>query len=298
MTGKWLATAMRTTAGVLLVLGALPCLHARAQEVAGSGMGQGQASINVRSDVTLAIKGLRSTTAERLAQLTEQISDQMPEIRKCYRTLIAKRPTTVGALDIRITLEQGNDPPAIEITENGGADSELTGCVKRVIGHAAFRKVGRPASAAVRLEFENSRAKGEQEMAQRRAAAEQIEVRERAGGGYEASWAATDGKVSFAVSADASREAVDVVLRTLRSAAPGFADCRRRSEKDGLSPAGALDVEVQLQAGGKAAAKVGGSTVPHKRAVPCTEHVLRGLRFAGAPAGQRVQARISFAPSK
>jgi hypothetical protein len=292
------ATALRSLAGALVVLGALPRLHAGAQDVAGSGMGQGQASINVRSDVTLAIKGLRSTTAERLAQLTEQISDQMPEIRKCYRTLMAKRPTTVGSLDIRITLEQGNDPPAIEITENGGADPDLTGCVKRVIGHAAFRKIGRPAAAAVHLEFDNSRAKGEQQMAQRRAAAEQIDVHEREGGGYEASWAATDGKVSLAVSADASREAVDVVLRTLRNAAPGLADCRRRSEKDGLSPAGTLDVEVQLQAGGKAAAKIAASTVAHKRAVPCTEHVLHGLHFAGAPAGQRAQARITFAPSK
>jgi hypothetical protein len=267
---------------------------ALAQDVAGSGMGQGQANINVRSDVTLAIKGLRSTTAERLSQLTEIVSGQMPELRKCYRTLIAKRPTSVGSIGIRITLEQGSDPPALEIKENGGTEPDLTSCVKRVLNKAPFRKVGRPAAAAVTLEFDNSRAKGELEMAQRKQAAEHVDVHEQAGGGYEASWGTPDGKVAFSVKSESSHEAVDIALRTLRTSFAGFADCRRRSQKDGLSPAGVLDVEVQLQAGGKATAKIASSTVAHPRAVPCTEHVLHGLRFAGAPTGQHVQVRITF----
>jgi hypothetical protein len=278
-------------------LGSITPTDAQAQDVAGSGMGQGQASINVRSDVTLGIKGLRSTTTERLAQLTEIVTDQMPEVRKCYRTLIAKRPTTVASLEIHITLEQGNQPPAIELKENGGADDDLSGCIKRVIEHAPFRKVGRPAAAALTLQFENTRAKGEQEMAQRRAAAEQVDVRERAGGGYEGNWTAADGKVSFAVSSDSSREATDITLRALRNAAPGFADCRRRSEQGGLSPAGELAAELELQAGGKAQAKVSSSTVAHPRAVPCTERALRSLRLTGTPAHQTVQVRIRFNPS-
>jgi hypothetical protein len=289
----WSCGWCATSVAVILCSAWSPAL-ARAQDVAGSGMGQGQANINVRSDVTLGIKGLRSTTTERLSQLTEVVSGQMPELRKCYRTLIAKRPTSVGSIGIRITIEQGGDPPALELKENGGSEPDLTSCVQRVLSHASFRKVGRPAAAAVTLEFENSRAKGEREMAERKRAAEQVEVHAQAGGGYEASWAAPDGKVAFAVRGESSREAVEAVLRTLRSSFASFADCRRRSQKDGLSPAGVLEVEVQLQGGGKGTAKISSSTVAHPRAVPCTEHVLRALRFAAAPAGQRVQVQITF----
>jgi hypothetical protein len=129
-------------------------------------------------------------------------------------------------------------------------------------------------------------------MQQRRAAADQIDVREQ-DGGFAASWAATDGKVSFAVTS-ASREAVESALRALRNSSPSFADCRRRSEKGGLSPAGTLDAELQLQHGGKVNASVGSSTVAHERAVPCTEHVLRTLKLENAPAAQRVKVQITF----
>ena len=261
----------------------------------GSPMGQGQANINVRSDVTLAIKGLRSTTTERLSQLTEVVTSQMPELRKCYRTLVAKRPTSVGSIGIRITIEQGNAPPEFELKENGGTEPELTGCVQRVLTHASFRKVGRPAAAAVTLEFDNSRAKGEREMNERREEASRVDVRE-AGGGFEASWGTPDGKVAFLVHGASSREAVESVLGALRTHFSLFADCRRRSDKDGKSPAGELAVAVQLGAGGKASTKVESSTVAHPRAVPCTEKALKTLAFPGAPSGQHAELRITFGP--
>jgi hypothetical protein len=255
-------------------------------------MGQGEANINVRSDVTLGIKGERSTPSERLEQLTEVVSDQMPALRKCYRDLVAKHPTSVGSIAIRVTLEQGNAPPTLEFKENGGTEPELTGCVKRVLEKAPLKKVSRPAAAVLTLDFQNSRAKGEQEMQQRREVADRVDVREQ-DGGFAANWAATDGKVSFAVSG-ASREAVEAALRALRNASPGFADCRRRSEKGGLSPAGTLEAELQLQRGGKANASVGSSTVAHERAVPCTERVLKNLKLENAPAAQRVKVSITF----
>lgn len=278
----------------LWVLLAASAQGAAAQPADGSPMGQGEANINVRSDVKLAIKGTRSTTTARLQQLTDVVSDQMPELRKCYRELIAKRPTTVGSIAIRITLEQGNDPPQIEIKETGGSEPDLTGCVRRVLTRAPFKKVERPAAAIATLEFENTRAKGQAEMEQRRETTERVDVRERAGGGYEGSWGATDGKVSFTVGSAASREAVDAVLRTLRDSFAGFADCRRRSQKGGLSPAGELAVTLQLQRGGKGSAKIESSTVAHERAVPCTERVFKRLKFADAPAGERVDVRVTF----
>jgi hypothetical protein len=284
------AAALRVSAFAACVIGSGG--HVRAQDGATSPMGQGQASINVRSDVTLGIKGERSTPTARLEQLTEVASDQMPSLRKCYRDLVAKRPTSVGSIAIRVTMEQGKAPPLFELKENGGTEPDLTGCVKRVLEHAPWAKVTRPAAAVLTLEFQNSRAKGEHEMQQRIEAADRFDVREQ-DGGFAADWSSSDGKVSFGASS-ASREAVEASLRALRDAFAGFADCRRRSEKGGLSPAGVLEVQLQLQHGGKASAKVMSSTVAHERAVPCTERAFKGLHFDNAPAGQRVQVHVTF----
>lgn len=266
--------------------------HAVAQDAQGSPMGQGQASINVRSDVTLGIKGERATPAARLEQLTEIATSQMPDLRKCYRDLIAKHPTSVGSLSIRVTLEQGEQPPQLEIKENGGTEPDLTACVRRVLGRAPLNKVTRPAAALLTLEFQNSRAKGEREMQEQIAVSDRVDVRQQ-DGGFAADWTSVDSKVALTTHS-ASREAVEVTLRALRDAFAGFADCRRRSEKGGLSPAGVVEAELQLQRGGKVTAKVGTSTVAHERAVPCTERVLRGLHIDKAPAGQRVQIQVKF----
>jgi hypothetical protein len=266
---------------------------ARAQAEGASAMGQGQANINVRSDVTLGIKGLRATTSERLAKLTEVVSDQLPAMRTCYREVVAKRPTTVGSIEIRMTLDPGDDKIGLELKEIGGSDAGLSGCVKHVFEKAPMRKLERPAAALVSLQFENTRAKGEQEMAGRRQAAEHVEVRERAGGGFETSWASTDGRVGFEVGGG-SRDAVESALRTVRTSFAALADCRRHSEKGGLSPEGQLVVKLELARGGKSSAKVESSTVASPRATQCVEHTLRGLKADGAAAGQRIDLRVIF----
>ena len=274
-----------------LAAGAAQAQAAASSDVAGAGMGQGQANINVRSDVTLGIKGERATPTERLEQLTEVVSEQMPKLRKCYHDLIAKHPTTVGSLAIRLVLER-SEPVSLELKEHGGTEPELTACVKRVLDKMPLQKVTRPAAALLTLDFQNSRAKGEREMQQRSEAADRVDVRQD-GAGFAADWKSVDGKVSFVVSSDSS-EAVVAALRAVRDSFPGFADCRRRSEKGGLSPAGVIEAQVQLLRGGKGKAKVTSSTVAHPRAVPCSERVLRGIKFDGAPAGQTAKVQISF----
>ena len=129
-------------------------------------------------------------------------------------------------------------------------------------------------------------------MQERIAVADRVDVHEQ-DGGFAADWASVDGKISF-TARSGSREAVAAAVLALRDAYAGLADCRRRCEKGGLSPAGAIDTELQLLRGGKTTAKIGSSTVAHKRALPCTERVLRGLRLENAPAGQRVQVEVKF----
>ena len=267
---------------------------AAAQGGGGSPMGQGEASINVRADIKLAIKGTRATPPDRVQQLTDAVSEKMAAMRTCYYDLVAKRPTTVGSIAMRITLEQGSGPAVIETKETGGTDADLTGCVQKAVSKAAFGMVARPAAAIVTLEFDNTRAKGQEAMESRAAVAEQVHVTEKADGGFEASWKSIDGKVSFLVSSAKSKEAVEAVLRTLRDDYAGFADCRRRSEKDGKSPAGEIAVQIQLQRGGKSNAKVGTSSVAHERAVPCVERVFKRIDFEGAPAAQKVDLRITW----
>jgi hypothetical protein len=265
-----------------------------AQGGGDSPMGQGEASINVRADIKLAIKGTRATPPDRVQQLTDAVSEKMAAMRTCYYELVAKRPTTVGSIAMRITLEQGNAPAVIETKETGGTDADLTGCVQKAVSKAAFGKVTRPAAAIVTLEFDNTRAKGQGVMESRAAVADQIHVTDKADGGFEASWKSLDGKVSFLVSSAKSKEAVEAVMRTLRDGYAGFADCRRRSEKDGKSPAGDTAVQIQLQRGGKANVKVGTTTVAHERAVPCIERAFKRIDWKGAPAAQKVDLKITW----
>jgi hypothetical protein len=168
--------------------------------------------------------------------------------------------------------------------------------VEKVLKRAPYKGVGRPAAAIVTLDFQNTRAEGQKQMMERRVVADDIAVKERAGGGYEASWATPDGRVAFRVEADASgsREAVAHTLMGFRKSFAGFLDCRRRCDKDGLSPAGQTDVDLRLARGGKASAKVKNTTVPHKRATPCIERALNRLTFEGAPPGQKVSVAITF----
>ena len=281
----WLAAV---TAGLLGGMSG----QGEAQEA--SPMGQGQANIAVRADIKLSIKGTRATPPDRVQQLTDAVSAQMAAMRTCYFDLVNKRPTTVGAIAMRITLDPGGEPAQIETKETGGTDPDLTGCVKKAVAKAAFAKVTRPAAAVVTLEFDNTRAKGQGVMESRAAVADQVAVTDKAGGGFEATWKSLDGKVSFLVSSAKSKEAVEVVLRTLRDDYAGFADCRRRSEKDGKSPAGEIAVQLQLQRGGKANTKVGTSSVAHERAVPCVERVFKRISYQGAPAAQKVDLLMTW----
>jgi hypothetical protein len=291
MVGQLAATA----ALLAWVALALP-VGAQGQGVAESGMGQGQASIGVRSDVTLAIEGARSTPQVRLQQITDVVTDRLSELRKCYRQLAAKRPTAAGSLAVRIILETGAAPAALEIKTEAGTDPDVTGCVKRSLEPAAFRKVERPAAAVLSLEFTNSRAKGEQVMAERRQVAEQVEIHAKPGGeaaGYEARWSTPDGKVAFLVSRS-EREGIDTALRKLRDSFAAFADCRRRSEQGGRSPAGSLTLQLQLQSRGKARSKLVTSSVAHPRAAPCVERALGGITFGALGGSQPLEMQITF----
>jgi hypothetical protein len=278
-----------------VILLCAPSLAGAEPDVAESGMGQGQASINVRSDVKMEIKGTAGTSTANLEQLTEAVVDQMPNLRACYREVIATRPTTVGGLAVRVTLAAGKAPAKLEFKEIDGPEPELTTCVRKVLEKAPLSKLPRPAAAIATLALSNSRAKGQEVMQERRAIAEKIDPVAQGDGTFAASWITTDRDVSFSVRSK-SKEAVEAVTGGLRDRFAGFLDCRRRARKGDLSPGGDIEASLRLARGGEASAKVGKSTVAHERAPICVERTLGKLTFEGAPAGQRVDVTVTFAP--
>jgi hypothetical protein len=264
--------------------------------IAASGMGQGEANINVRSDVKLAIKGTGGTSQANLELLTDAIADQMPALRACYREIIAKRPTTVGGIAARITLEQGKSPAKVEIKETAGPEPEISACVRKVFEKAPLAKVPRPSAAIATLEVSNSRAAGQAVMEERRAVTEIVDVKADPAGGFVAEWTTTDKEVSFAARSASSKEAVEVAIKNLRDRFAGFLDCRRRARKGDLSPGGKVEAQLRLARGGDASVKMGASTVAHERAPICVENALGRVKFEGAPAGQKVDVTVTFAP--
>jgi hypothetical protein len=283
---------LRVLSTLLLVAALLP-QSIFAQE-SGLAMGQGEANINVRSDVKLAINGTKGTSQANLQALTDAIADQMPALRACYREIIAKRPTTVGGIAVRITLEEGKKPATVEIKEAAGPEPEISACVRKVFDKAPLSKVPRPAAAIATLDVSNSRAAGEAVMQERRAVTEAVDVRSE-GGAFAAEWTTTDKEVSFAARSS-SKDAVEVVIRSLRDRFAGFLDCRRRARKGDISPGGTLEAQLRLARGGDAAIKVGAATIAHERAPICIENALKRVTFEGAPPAQKVDITITFAP--
>jgi hypothetical protein len=259
-------------------------------------MGQGQASINVRSDVKLGIKGTGGTPSERLSKLGQAVGDQMPEIRTCYRKLTANAPEIAGGLQLKLTLE-GNGKPKVEVTNTEGGATELVKCVSKVLVNAPYKEVGRPAAAFLKLEFDNSRAKGQVEMNAKSAEISHVDVKDRGDGTKQASWSTDGAEVTFTVTAGAGAPAgtVELIMRGFHSGYAGFLDCRRKCEKGGVSPEGDIEAELDLDRNGRAKVKMGNITVTHERAPVCGAKAFSRTKFEKPPAPLKAQVVVHFA---
>jgi hypothetical protein len=261
-------------------------------------MAQGEAAINVQSDVKLGIKGTGGTPSERLNKLGQAVGDQMPEIRACYRKLTAKAPEIAGGLQLKLTLpENAKAKPTVEITNTGVDANELVKCVSKVLTSATYADVGRPAAAFVKLEFDNSRAKGQAQMNAKVAEKSQVAVAERGGGAKEASWETDGAEVKFTVSTEAGAPdgAVELVMRGFHTGYAGFLDCRRKCEQGGVSPEGDINADVSLDRNGKAKVTFGTITVQHSRAPGCGTKAFTRTKFEKPSAPIKAHVLIHFA---
>ena len=260
-------------------------------------MGQGQATIAVRSDVKLGVKGTAGTTSERLAKLGQAVSDQMGEIRACYRKQVERSPEVIGAMRVKLALDKV-DKPAVEITQQQGSTQELVACVAKVLGAGKYKDVGRPAAALLSLEFDNSRARGEAEKAQRTAQRGQVETLDAPGGGEQASWASDGGQVRFTVRTPSAAPsgALSLVMRGFQSGYPAFLDCRRKCEQGGISAEGRIEAELNIDTKGRAQTKLGEITVTHSRAPGCSDKAFKRVHYEAPSAPIQAHVSVYFAP--
>lgn len=289
------ATGTRAATWLLLCWGSALGV-AGAQSAALGPMGQGQASIAVRSDVKVRMQGLPGTSGAQMEAFSSSVVEVMPDVRACYRELVAKRPTTVGGFDINVKLTE-KKRTKLDVKQSGGSDPQLKRCVVKAIASADYTAVRAPAAATVRLDFDNSRARGQASSNASKKQSDAIPVDVDKGGTARASWQSGDRAVAFDV--EARGKGAEAVARTavkgLRDGFSSFLDCRRRAEKGGLSPAGTIDVSLRLaRRGGKAQAKVGEVTVASERAARCITRAFRRTRFDAVPAGSKARLRIRF----
>lgn len=264
--------------------------------VASSGMEQGEAVVAVRSDVRLAIKGIRATLSDRLTALTREVTAQMPAVRACYSRLIETRPATVGGLRAVIVLEPGKPKPSIEITEVDGADAELTACVSKILKRLELRGIERPAAIEATLSFDNSRARGQAQLEQRQAAF-QANVQHAASGGYVGHWQTDGGEIAFdlEVAEGDGEAAAQALVMAVRAGFSGFLDCRRRAGRQGMNPTGEITLEVRVGRDGKATANVQNSTVEDTKRTPgCVEKAVSRLQVEPGRRATRSQLKVTF----
>jgi hypothetical protein len=259
-------------------------------------MSQGEAAINVRSDVKLGIKGTGGTPSERLSKLGQAVGDQMPEIRTCYRKLVANAPEIAGGLSLKLTLAEGAKP-AVEVQNTKGGADELIKCVSKVLREAPYKDVGRPAAAFLKLEFDNSRAKGQLVMNAKQAEIARVAVKDQPDGSKSASWSTEGGEVTFTVTAEpgAADGTVESIMRGFHEGYAAFLDCRRKCEKGGTSPEGDIHADLEIDKRGKPRVKLGAITVAHQRAPTCSTKAFQRSAFDKPTAPIRAKVVVHFA---
>lgn len=272
------------------------CLLAANARGQGSPMAQGEAAIGVRSDVKLTLKGTHGTPKGRVEQLGKVVGGRLPDVRACYRKLVEKRPTQVGAFVVSIDLSEAQKA-SLEVEQRGGMDRELRRCVTGALAKAPYAEVEGPAAAIVELEFQNTRAAGQSELLVRRAERAEVDVSVDGSGTASASWQTPDGHVVFAVTGrgDAAEPAVGVAVRGLRDGFASFLDCQRKASRGGETPVGDIDIDLRLsRRGGKAKAKIRSNSVPHKRVPRCIERAFQRTEFDRVPRTERPQVQTQL----
>jgi len=261
-----------------------------------SQMGQGEAAIQVRSDVKVAIAGTGGTPKARLEALSSVLAKAVPGVRDCYGKLVRKRASVVGAVRVTVRLNEGTAPPQLSLEEREPVPEAVRTCVTKALAAANYKGVPRPAAAVITLSLDNSRAEGQAVVEEKTEALAQIGATTSPDGAMEASWATEDLAVTFAVRARGTRAEAAAVgaIGALRVAYAGFMDCRRKCEKGGISPAGSAVVKVVPRLD-SVSVDVLRTDIAHERAPKCLARAFKKTTFDSSPRGVPVEVTVTFA---
>ena len=239
-------------------------------------MGEGEARITARSDVTMAMESGPRTTSTKLSAMAKHLGTPLGAIKRCYADIVKETPEVAGHIDVDLVLpERGRLDVKLDVGEL--SSKQLRGCVTRAFEAMKLEESLRPASAKVKLDFTNSAANAASDVAARREEQAQVTLEKSEDGTLSSEDGTADGKVRFSVSGkDAA--ALTATHHAAAYALPRLLDCRRRSAKLD-SPAGVITLRVVLSPNGKARIDARASTVKHPNAKTCTQTALRKAPF-------------------
>lgn len=245
-------------------------------------LGQGEARITARAEVTFAMESGPGTGREKLAAMGSALGSRIGGVRACYRQVTEQRPEVQGELRLTATLEAAGG--SIEVRRDEVGDAQLLACVLASLEAADLSELRPPGVAYLRLSFQNSAAAGVAGVREAREAGVPITTNED--GRLESADRTEDGAVAFRVvgTARATEEQILAVHRGLMGGIPMLLDCRRKASRR-QSPNGELHVRLQVDRRGRGRGRVRRSTVADDRGRRCVERGLRRLRMNEAARG-------------
>lgn len=289
-------TLLASLAVILLLAPVRAGAQPRNPGVGGSGMGQGEASVTSRADVTMSVESGPATSSEKLAQIAGNLSGALNDIRQCYTRIAGRRPIAEGAMRVRISLPAGSRAADVEITLDRVTDQELSQCVTRIVRAPTFRDVQRPASAFLSLEFSNTATTGTRIVAQRQETIAQGAVTEGPDGVARAAGRTPRGEVQFTITGAAGtpREALVAVGRAVNARLGTILDCRRHAGRRGANPAGQISLTWRIAAG-RRTTTAGTSTVADANAARCIATLFTRGALTELPRSGEFQVSVTFA---
>lgn len=252
---------------------------------------QGEARITATADVRLSLESGPATNSVKLGEIGAVVGAKIGDVRRCYRERTEVSPTVRGRLRLNVELRPGGG--RVEVTRDELNDRPLLQCVLRALRAANYASLRPPGAAFVVLDFDNSAADGVERTRERRAVEDAAQVTTNADGQLEARGGTPDGLISFRVVGAAGSEAqLQAVHRTVRATIPSLLDCRRKAARR-ESPAGEMEIDLRLAAGGRGRATVRRNSVADARGPRCVTQALGRARYEGASPG-RVRVILTF----
>ena len=232
-------------------------------------------TMQARTGVKLSMSPLSNPVGDHVVAMGTRVQRAMPGVRQCYGRAVTRHPSLEGKVEFR--LEAGKRGAAkVWVTHAGVEHKKLARCFASALRSARMNGIPARAAAKVRIEFQNSRAAGADQLAMRAAQARRVDLRRERDGSVSSNGGTQGGEVQFQLrSKRKGSRATKAALTSLHTAVAdrlaGLLDCRRRAARRGMRARGALVFEVQTGAGEVRRVRTVSSQLQDPRAPQCVK---------------------------